>query len=123
MSRKRIIVMGFMGGCPIAGVVWQHIHYIVGLQRLGHEVTLAAADAASDGVRKALARNAGLKVGPVEATVAAADVVISTALIPGRAAPTLVTEEMVKAGTLEDFGDVRRIWYYMADAALDKINA
>ncbi len=30
--------MGFMGTCPIAGVVWQHVHYIVGLQRLGHEV-------------------------------------------------------------------------------------
>jgi len=30
--------MGFMGGCPISGVVWQHIHYIVGLQRLGHDV-------------------------------------------------------------------------------------
>jgi hypothetical protein len=30
--------MGFMGACPIAGVVWQHVHYIVGLQRLGHEV-------------------------------------------------------------------------------------
>jgi hypothetical protein len=30
--------MGFMGSCPIAGVVWQHIHYIVGLQRLGHDV-------------------------------------------------------------------------------------
>lgn len=29
--------------------------------------------------------------------IAAADVVISTALIPGRAAPTLITEEMVKA--------------------------
>jgi len=27
-----------MGGMPIAGVIWQHIHYIVGLQRLGHEV-------------------------------------------------------------------------------------
>ncbi len=27
-----------MGGCPIAGVIWQHLHYIVGLQRLGHEV-------------------------------------------------------------------------------------
>jgi len=27
-----------MAGCPIAGVIWQHIHYIVGLQRLGHEV-------------------------------------------------------------------------------------
>ncbi len=30
--------MGFMGSCPIAGVVWQHVHYLVGLQRLGHEV-------------------------------------------------------------------------------------
>ena len=30
--------MGFMGSMPIAGVIWQHIHYIVGLQRLGHEV-------------------------------------------------------------------------------------
>jgi hypothetical protein len=38
MKRKRLIVMGFMGSCPIAGVIWQHIHYIVGLQRLGHEV-------------------------------------------------------------------------------------
>jgi hypothetical protein len=38
MSRKKIIVLGFMGGCPIAGVIWQHIHYIVGLKRLGHEV-------------------------------------------------------------------------------------
>ena len=38
MNRKKIIVLGFMGGCPIAGVIWQHIHYIVGLQRLGHEV-------------------------------------------------------------------------------------
>src|ERR1700693_750371 len=38
MKRKRIVVVGFMGGMPIAGVIWQHIHYIVGLQRLGHEV-------------------------------------------------------------------------------------
>ena len=30
--------MGFMAGCPIAGVIWQHIHYIAGLQRLGHDV-------------------------------------------------------------------------------------
>ena len=30
--------MGFMGSCPIAGVIWQHVHYIVGMQRLGHEV-------------------------------------------------------------------------------------
>ena len=38
MKRKKIVVMGFTAGCPIAGVIWQHIHYIVGLQRLGHEV-------------------------------------------------------------------------------------
>jgi hypothetical protein len=38
MKRKKIIVMGFTAGVPIAGVIWQHVHYIVGLQRLGHEV-------------------------------------------------------------------------------------
>jgi hypothetical protein len=38
MKRRRLIVMGFMGSCPIAGVIWQHLHYIVGLQRLGHDV-------------------------------------------------------------------------------------
>ena len=38
MKRKKIVVMGFMGSCPIAGVIWQHIHYIVGLNRLGHDV-------------------------------------------------------------------------------------
>jgi hypothetical protein len=38
MKRKRIVVMGFMGSMPIAGVIWQHIHYIVGLRRLGHDV-------------------------------------------------------------------------------------
>jgi hypothetical protein len=37
-SKKQIVVMGFMGTCPIAGVVWQHLHYIIGLQRLGHTV-------------------------------------------------------------------------------------
>ncbi len=36
--RKKIAVLGFMANCPIAGVIWQHLHYIVGLQRLGHEV-------------------------------------------------------------------------------------
>jgi len=38
MRGKKIIVLGFMGECPIGGVIWQHIHYLVGLQRLGHEV-------------------------------------------------------------------------------------
>src|SRR5687767_15013260 len=38
MKQKRIVVMGFMASIPIAGVIWQHLHYLVGLQRLGHEV-------------------------------------------------------------------------------------
>ena len=38
MKRKRVVVMGFMGSMPIAGVIWQHMHYIVGLQQLGHDV-------------------------------------------------------------------------------------
>jgi hypothetical protein len=37
-SKRRIVVMGFMGSMPIAGVIWQHVHYIVGLRLLGHEV-------------------------------------------------------------------------------------
>ena len=38
MRKKKIVVLGFMAGMPIAGVVWQHVHYISGLQRLGHDV-------------------------------------------------------------------------------------
>jgi hypothetical protein len=38
MKRLRLIVTGYMARCPIGGVIWQHVHYIVGLQRLGHEV-------------------------------------------------------------------------------------
>src|SRR6266511_6145686 len=38
MKRKKIVVMGFMGSMPIAGVIWQHIHYVVGLQRLGCDI-------------------------------------------------------------------------------------
>jgi 8-hydroxy-5-deazaflavin:NADPH oxidoreductase len=59
------------------------------LQRLGHEVTLAARDASSDGVRKALARNAGLKVGAPRAAVGGADVVFL-------ATPFQANEEVLK---------------------------
>ncbi len=38
VKKKRIVVMGFMGSIPIAGVIWQHLHYIVGLKKLGHDV-------------------------------------------------------------------------------------
>jgi len=36
--KKKIVLMGYMSRCPIAGVVWQHLHYIVGFQRLGFDV-------------------------------------------------------------------------------------
>lgn len=45
------------------------------LQRLGHQVTLAASDASSEGVNKARARNASLEVAPTSQAVRAADVV------------------------------------------------
>ncbi len=38
MKKLKLITTGFMGQMPIAGVVWQQLHYLVGLQRLGHEV-------------------------------------------------------------------------------------
>ena len=38
MRRRRIIVLGYMASCPIAGVIWQHLHYLCGLQKLGHDV-------------------------------------------------------------------------------------
>jgi len=38
MRRKRIVVLGYMAACPIAGVVWQYVHYLAGLQELGHDV-------------------------------------------------------------------------------------
>lgn len=45
------------------------------LQRAGHEVTLAARDASSEGVRKARSRNAALAVDSPAAAVAGAEVV------------------------------------------------
>jgi predicted dinucleotide-binding enzyme len=45
------------------------------LQRLGHEVTLAAAVPGADGVRKALARNSGLKTAAPREAVGGAEVV------------------------------------------------
>jgi hypothetical protein len=45
------------------------------LQRLGHEVTLAAADPGSDGVKKARSRNGALELAAPGAAVAGAEVV------------------------------------------------
>jgi predicted dinucleotide-binding enzyme len=46
------------------------------LQRLGHQVTLAADDTASESVRRALARNGGLRAAPTKDALRGADVVV-----------------------------------------------
>jgi len=69
------------------------------LQRLGHEVTLAAADPASDGVKKALARNGALKVAAPGEAVGGAEVVFL-------ATPFQANEEVLKAVARELAGKV-----------------
>jgi hypothetical protein len=37
-SRGRVIVLHFVGQMPLAGIAWQAMHYVLGLERLGYEV-------------------------------------------------------------------------------------
>jgi hypothetical protein len=37
-KRGRIILLHFVGQMPLAGIAWQAMHYLVGLQRLGYDV-------------------------------------------------------------------------------------
>jgi 8-hydroxy-5-deazaflavin:NADPH oxidoreductase len=65
------------------------------LQRLGHEVVLAAKDANSESVKKALARNAHLKVTTAKEAVKAAQVVfLATPFDANQAALAAVAEEI-----------------------------
>ena len=45
VAGKRIVVLGMMTKMPVAGVVWQTVHYLVGLERLGYEVWYVEAHA------------------------------------------------------------------------------
>ena len=45
MSRPRIVLLGMMTKIPVAGVVWQTVHYLVGLERLGYETYYVEAHA------------------------------------------------------------------------------
>ncbi|MEK6271944.1 MAG: glycosyltransferase family 2 protein [Actinomycetota bacterium] len=36
-KRRKVVVLGMMTKMPVAGVVWQTIHYVLGLERLGYE--------------------------------------------------------------------------------------
>ena len=35
---RKIVVLGMMARLPVAGVIWQTLHYLVGLRRLGYDV-------------------------------------------------------------------------------------
>jgi hypothetical protein len=37
MRRPRIVVLGMLTKMPVAGVVWQYLHYLLGFERLGYE--------------------------------------------------------------------------------------
>jgi hypothetical protein len=69
------------------------------LQRLGHDVTLAAADPASDGAKKALSRNGALKVAGPEAAAAGAEVVFL-------ATPYQANEEVLRTVATELAGRI-----------------
>lgn len=65
------------------------------LQRIGHEVTLAAKDPTSDSVRKALARNAGLGMAAPKDAVRDAEVVfLATPFQANEAAVTAIADEL-----------------------------
>jgi GT2 family glycosyltransferase len=37
-SPEKIVVLGFMSHYPVAGVIWQTIHYLIGFRKLGYDV-------------------------------------------------------------------------------------
>ena len=37
-SKKKIVILGMISKMPVAGVVWQYMHYLIGFQRLGYDV-------------------------------------------------------------------------------------
>lgn len=65
MTPARIVILGMMTRMPVAGVVWQNAHYLIGLQRMGYEVyyveahgvhpTMLSRSAGSTGTPEALA--------------------------------------------------------------------
>ena len=45
VSRKKIVLLGMMARMPVAGVIWQTVHNLIGFQRLGYEVYYVEAHA------------------------------------------------------------------------------
>lgn len=37
-ARLRVVVLGYIVRCPLGGMAWHHLQYVLGLHRLGHDV-------------------------------------------------------------------------------------
>jgi hypothetical protein len=69
-NQKKIVLLGMMTNMPVAGVIWQYLHYLVGFQRLGYDVyyveqharspSMFMETAQSDGAAKAAEFIAGI---------------------------------------------------------------
>lgn len=81
--------IAFIGYGQVGGPLADH------LQRLGHDVTLAAANPSSESVQKAVAKNPSLKVAAPKDAVSAAEVVfLATPFHANEAALNAVAEEL-----------------------------
>src|SRR3989442_15567235 len=45
VEKQKIVLFGMMSKIPVAGVVWQTVHYLIGFERLGYEVYYVEAHA------------------------------------------------------------------------------
>lgn len=63
-KRLRVVVMGIMGRTPVAGVIWQVLHYVEGFRRLGCDVYYVedTGDWPYDADLQTVTRNAGYTV-------------------------------------------------------------
>ena len=69
-SKKKIVILGMITNMPVAGVIWQYIHYLIGFQRLGYDVyyveshammpTIFMESKTDDGLGKSLAHLASI---------------------------------------------------------------
>jgi GT2 family glycosyltransferase len=50
MKRPKVVVLGMMSKMPVGGVVWQTLHYVMGLERLGFDTYYVEAHARSPGM-------------------------------------------------------------------------
>jgi hypothetical protein len=49
-GRKKIVLLGMMSRKPVAGIVWQTLHYLLGFRRLGYDVYYVEAHGLATGM-------------------------------------------------------------------------